>query len=211
MSFPKRLLEGYRAFSAGRLQTEQNRFRQLAERGQSPEIMVIGCSDSRVSPEVIFDAHPGELFVIRNVANLVPPYTPDGATRAVSAALEFAVVALRVRHIVVLGHGHCCLRLGIFGRAVAGERGRMVLELKHYVAAARLAFHRLECAAAHQKFRPVFAKHLREGDAVGLVPFRLNDIDTPNPISLRHVVVLIFAFSPPIRSECRGAQVRERA
>jgi carbonic anhydrase len=107
MSYPKRLLEGYRAFSAGRLQTEQDRFRQLAERGQSPEIMVIGCSDSRVSPEVIFDAHPGELFVIRNVANLVPPYTPDGATRAVSAALEFAVIALRVRHIVVLGHGQC--------------------------------------------------------------------------------------------------------
>ena len=107
MSYPKRLLEGYRAFSADRLQTEQDRFRQLAERGQSPEIMVIGCSDSRVSPEVIFDAHPGELFVIRNVANLVPPYTPDGATRAVSAALEFAVVALRVKHIVVLGHGHC--------------------------------------------------------------------------------------------------------
>src|SRR5260370_11972330 len=66
----------------------------------------------------------------------------------------------------------------------------MVLDLEHYVAAARLAFHRLECAAAHQKFRAVFAKHLREGDAVGLVPFRLNDIDTPNPISLRHVVVL---------------------
>src|SRR5260370_21809798 len=74
----------------------------------------------------------------------------------------------------------------------------MVLELKHYVAAARLAFHRLECAAAHQKFRAVFAKHLREGDAEGLVPFRLNDIDTPNPISLRHVVVLIFAFSPSV-------------
>src|SRR5919109_265869 len=104
MSFPKRLHEGYRAFSTGRLQTEQDRFRQLAERGQSPEIMVIGCSDSRVSPEVIFDAHPGELFVTRNVANLVPPYTPDGAQRAVSAALEFAVQALKVKHIVVLGH-----------------------------------------------------------------------------------------------------------
>src|SRR5215472_17531632 len=87
-----------------------------------------------------------------------------------------------------------------FALAVAGERGRMVLELKHYVAAARLAFHRLECAAAHQKFRAIFAKHLREGDAVGLVPFRLNDIDAPNPISLRHVVLFIFAFSPP---DCR--------
>lgn len=107
MPFPQRLLDGYRSFCTGRLQTEQDRFRQLAERGQSPEIMVIGCSDSRVSPEVIFDAHPGELFVTRNVANLVPPYTPDGATRAVSAALEFAVIALKVKHIVVLGHGQC--------------------------------------------------------------------------------------------------------
>lgn len=107
MPFPQRLVEGYRSFCGGRLQTEQDRYRHLAESGQSPEIMVIGCSDSRVSPEVIFDAHPGELFVTRNVANLVPPYTPDGATRAVSAALEFAVMALKVKHIVVLGHGQC--------------------------------------------------------------------------------------------------------
>jgi carbonic anhydrase len=69
--------------------------------------MVIGCCDSRVSPEVIFDAHPGELFVVRNVANLVPPYAPDGAYHGVSAALEFAVQALRVKHIVVLGHARC--------------------------------------------------------------------------------------------------------
>ncbi len=107
MTLPQRLMDGYRAFAAGRLKTEQARFRLLAERGQAPEIMVIGCCDSRVSPEVIFDARPGELFVVRNIANLVPPYTPDGATRAVSAALEFAVQALKVRHIVVLGHARC--------------------------------------------------------------------------------------------------------
>jgi carbonic anhydrase len=107
MSFPARLIDGYAAFRSGRLLEEQNRYQQLAEGGQSPEIMVIGCCDSRVSPEVIFDAGPGELFVVRNVANLVPPYTPDGAQRAVSAALEFAVQALRVKHIVVLGHAQC--------------------------------------------------------------------------------------------------------
>lgn len=107
MSFPERLIEGYSAFLSGRLPEEQSRFRELAEDGQSPEILVIGCCDSRVSPEVIFDARPGELFVIRNVANLVPPYTPDGAQRAVSAALEFAVQALKVKHIVVLGHAQC--------------------------------------------------------------------------------------------------------
>jgi carbonic anhydrase len=69
--------------------------------------MVIGCCDSRVSPEVIFDARPGELFVVRNVANIVPPYAPDGHAHGVSAALEFGVGALKVRHIVVLGHAQC--------------------------------------------------------------------------------------------------------
>jgi len=107
MDFPKRLIDGYTAFLSERLPLEQRRFSELAETGQHPETMVIGCSDSRVSPEAIFDAHPGELFVARNVANLVPPYTPDAATRAVSAALEFAVQALKVKHIVVLGHAQC--------------------------------------------------------------------------------------------------------
>ena len=107
MSFPQRLIEGYSAFAGGRLKSEQDRFRHLAEIGQSPEIMVIGCCDSRVAPEAIFDAGPGELFVARNIANLVPPYTPDGAQRAVSAALEFAVQALKVKHIVVLAHAQC--------------------------------------------------------------------------------------------------------
>jgi carbonic anhydrase len=107
MSFPSRLIEGYRAFLSVRLPREQARFRQLAEVGQSPEVMVIGCCDSRVSPEVIFDAHPGELFVLRNIANLVPPYAPDSNRHGVSSALEFAVQALQVRHIVVLGHAQC--------------------------------------------------------------------------------------------------------
>lgn len=107
MNFPQRLIDGYSTFANGRLPREQDRYRELAETGQKPEIMVIGCCDSRVSPEVIFDASPGELFVARNIANLVPVYTPDGAQRAVSAALEFAVQALRVKHIVVLAHAQC--------------------------------------------------------------------------------------------------------
>jgi carbonic anhydrase len=107
MPFPPLLIEGYRAFLAGRLPHEQDRFRELAETGQSPDVMVIGCCDSRVSPEVIFDARPGELFVVRNVANIVPPYAPDGQAHGVSAALEFGVAALKVKHIVVLGHAHC--------------------------------------------------------------------------------------------------------
>jgi carbonic anhydrase len=107
MSFPQRLIDGYDAFANGRLQSEQDRYRELAEHGQTPEIMVIGCCDSRVSPEVIFDARPGELFVVRNVANLVPPYEQDGKYHGVSAALEFGVGVLKVKHIVILGHAHC--------------------------------------------------------------------------------------------------------
>src|SRR5215470_16025772 len=107
MSFPQQLIDGYRAFLVSRLRHEQDRYRGLAESGQSPQIMVIGCCDSRVSPEVIFDARPGELFVVRNVANIVPPYAPDGHAHGVSAALEFGVGALKVRHIVVLGHAQC--------------------------------------------------------------------------------------------------------
>ena len=107
MNFPQRLIEGYGAFASGRLQAEQHRYRELAERGQTPEIMVIGCCDSRVSPEVIFDARPGELFVVRNVANLVPPFETGGTYHGVSAALEFGVGVLKVKHIVVLGHAHC--------------------------------------------------------------------------------------------------------
>ena len=107
ISFPKTLLEGYRTFRTQRLPTEQSRYRELSERGQSPEVMVIGCCDSRVSPEVIFDAKPGELFVVRNIANLVPIYQPDGGAHGVSAALEYAVQVLRVKHVVVLGHAQC--------------------------------------------------------------------------------------------------------
>ena len=107
MTFPQRLIDGYTKFLRSRLTVEQNRYRELSEDGQSPEVMVIGCCDSRVSPEVIFDARPGELFVSRNIAALVPRYTPDGAQRAVSAALEFAVQALRIKHIVVLAHAQC--------------------------------------------------------------------------------------------------------
>ncbi|MEA2760149.1 MAG: carbonic anhydrase [Methylobacteriaceae bacterium] len=106
--FPERLAQGYRAFLDGRFSDERSRYAMLAESGQKPEIMVIGCIDSRVSPEVIFDAAPGELLVVRNVANLVPRYEPDRSTQhGTSAALEFGVQALRVKHIVVLGHAYC--------------------------------------------------------------------------------------------------------
>src|SRR5215468_7308432 len=107
ISFPHQLLNGYKAFATQRLPTEQTRYRELSVKGQSPEVMVIGCCDSRVSPEVIFDVGPGELFVVRNIANLVPVYQPDENAHGVSAALEYAVTVLRVKHIVILGHAQC--------------------------------------------------------------------------------------------------------
>jgi carbonic anhydrase len=106
--FPERLSRGYRSFLGGRFAAERARYQELAGLGQKPSIMVIGCVDSRVSPEVIFDAAPGEILVARNVANLVPRCEPAGETQhGASAALEFAVRALKVEHIVVLGHAFC--------------------------------------------------------------------------------------------------------
>lgn len=121
--FPERLTKGYRAFLGGRFSVERERYERLAGQGQSPSIMVIGCVDSRVSPEVIFDAAPGEILVARNVANLVPRYEPPteedpSHQHGTSAALEFAVRALKVRDIVVLGHAFCG---GI--KAFAGKDG----------------------------------------------------------------------------------------
>ena len=105
--FPGSLLNGYRSFKDDRYARDRARYRALAEHGQRPEVMVIACCDSRSAPETIFNAAPGEIFVVRNVANLVPPYEPDGALDGTSAALEFAVQSLGVRHIVLLGHGRC--------------------------------------------------------------------------------------------------------
>jgi len=100
------LIEGYRRFRGREWKSERDRWAELAE-GQSPKVMVIACSDSRVDPATIFDARPGEMFVVRNVANLVPPFQPDQNYHGVSAALEFAVTQLEVDELVVMGHGFC--------------------------------------------------------------------------------------------------------
>jgi carbonic anhydrase len=104
---PESLIDGYKSFLGDRFARERQRYETLAEKGQSPETLIIGCCDSRVSPEVIFDAGPGELFVVRNVANIVPPYETSGQWHGTSAAIEFAVEGLKVKHIVVMGHASC--------------------------------------------------------------------------------------------------------
>lgn len=101
-----RLIDGYRRFRSEQWPRERERFARLAK-GQEPQALVIACSDSRVDPMMVFDTAPGELFVVRNVANLVPPYAPDAAYHGTSAAIEFAVRALKVPNIIVLGHGSC--------------------------------------------------------------------------------------------------------
>lgn len=100
------LIDGYRRFRENGWACQRERWSQLAE-GQSPKVLVIACSDSRVDPSMIFDAHPGEMFVVRNVANLVPPFETGGGRHGVSAALEFAVKILEVEEVVVMGHGRC--------------------------------------------------------------------------------------------------------
>lgn len=100
------LIEGYRRFKSTGWQQQRQRWSELAE-AQSPKLMVIACSDSRVDPTIIFDTSPGEIFMVRNVANMVPPFETAPGHHGVSAALEFAVTQLEIPEIVVLGHQSC--------------------------------------------------------------------------------------------------------
>ena len=120
------LIDGYRRFRANQSTATREQWQQLAE-GQSPRAVIIACSDSRADPATIFDADPGEIFVVRNVANLVPPFEANGGRHGVSAALEFAVTQLNVPEIVVMGHESCggisAALTGRFHDAPAGEGG----------------------------------------------------------------------------------------
>jgi carbonic anhydrase len=106
MSQLDEMIQGYRRFREDGWKHERERWSELAER-QSPKVMVLACSDSRVDPSIIFDAQPGQLFVVRNVANLAPPFETSAGYHGVSAALEFAVTQLEVQELLVLGHGSC--------------------------------------------------------------------------------------------------------
>jgi carbonic anhydrase len=106
-SFPQALIDGYAAFIRGPYAEAEGKYKRLAREGQAPIAMVIACCDSRAAPETIFDAGPGELFVLRNIANLVPPFEPGAGQHGTSAGIEFAVNALQISDIIVLGHGRC--------------------------------------------------------------------------------------------------------
>ena len=105
--FPEHLTDRFRRFKFRHFAPNQDQYEKLAAEGQTPDVMIVSCCDSRVDPETIFSAMPGELFVVRNVANLVPPFETQGKYHGVSAALEFAALNLRVKHIVVMGHSGC--------------------------------------------------------------------------------------------------------
>ena len=109
-SFPKwkqNLIMGYQNFRAKPYKRHKDLYEEVGKYGQEPDVMVIACSDSRVNPSAIFNAHPGEIFVLRNVANIVPPYDPSAGYHGTSSAIEFAVKALKVDAIVVMGHESC--------------------------------------------------------------------------------------------------------
>ena len=101
------LIEGYRRFRSDSYPQQKARYDALENDGQSPPVMVISCCDSRVDPATIFDTVPGQVFALRNVANLVPPFETGGGLHGASAAIEFGVLGLTVKHIVVVGHGQC--------------------------------------------------------------------------------------------------------
>jgi carbonic anhydrase len=151
-----RLIEGYRRFRETYWPEHRAVFEALAA-GQSPRAMVITCADSRVDPTLIFDAKPGEIFVVRNVANLVPPYAPDSDHHGTSAALEFAVRSLKVEHIIVLGHGQCG---GIRALLQGGEQGDFIGRWMEIAAEARAR----SLAAAGDA--PGAAQHLCERESI---------------------------------------------
>ena len=102
-----KLVQGYLSYRDGSYEKSRPLIEDLVTRGQRPEVAVVACSDSRVDPAILFQSDPGDLFMVRNVANLVPPMEEEGTYHGTSAALEFAVLGLGVKHLLVLGHAHC--------------------------------------------------------------------------------------------------------
>lgn len=124
-----RLIAGYRSFRERRWPGERERYAELARSGQKPRTLVIACSDSRSDPATIFDALPGELFVVRNIAAIVPPPEIDGAHHGTSAAIAFAVMVLEVRNILIMGHAQC----GGVAAAIDGRAGQDVPFLRSWI------------------------------------------------------------------------------
>lgn len=121
----EKLIAGYKRFRDGYYQKNRERLEQLAYK-QTPEVAMLSCCDSRVDPGILFDAAPGDIFVIRNVANLVPPYETSGNYHGTSAALQFAITVLKVKQIIVLGHANCGGIRALMENDVSSEPGGFI-------------------------------------------------------------------------------------
>ncbi len=160
--FPEPLTDRYRRFKHRHFEPNIEQYEELATYGQSPDVMIVSCCDSRVDPETIFSAMPGELFVMRNVANLIPPYETGGTYHGVSAAIEFAVLNLRVKHLVIMGHSGCGGIKAALDREAAREtEGQFITKWMSMLEAARL-----KVLASHQgsSRKDMAAALEREGD-----------------------------------------------
>ena len=170
MPYMKQLIEGYHRFRETNWQRERERWAELAE-GQSPQVMILSCADSRADPAQIFDARPGEIFVARNIAGLAPPYETSTGFHGVSAALEFAVTQLEVGEILVMGHGMCggcaAALTGSFDDVPPGE-GHFIGDWVRMLDSARD-----EVRARHQQLdRAAFLDMEREAVKVSLANLR---------------------------------------
>lgn len=161
-SFPETLADRYRRFRHRHFVPNADHYEELATHGQSPETMIVSCSDSRVDPETIFSAMPGELFVVRNVANLVPPYEVSGKYHGVSAAMEFAVLNLRVKNMIVMGHSGCG------GVKAALDQNAAIQTEAHFISKwmSMLDEARLSVLAAHQSSSSGVRQEALEKEAI---------------------------------------------
>ena len=170
MPYLNRLIEGYHRFREKDWEHERERWSELAE-GQSPRVMILSCADSRVDPAQIFDARPGEMFVVRNIAALAPPYETSRGFHGVSAALEFAVTQLKVSEILVMGHGLC----GGCAAALTGQFDETEPGEGHFIAdwVRMLSGARDEVKARHEALdRAAFLEMEREAVKVSLANLR---------------------------------------
>jgi carbonic anhydrase len=161
-SFPEHLTDRFHRFKYRHFDLHRETYEDLATFGQTPDVMIVSCCDSRCDPEMIFSAKPGELFVVRNVANLIPPFETGGKFHGVSAALEFAALNLRVRHIVVMGHSGCG------GIQVALEQGAARQTEAMFISRwmSMLDDCRLRVMASHQGAAPGLAAAALEKEAI---------------------------------------------
>nr|PZN88240.1 MAG: carbonate dehydratase [Pseudomonadota bacterium] len=168
--FPEHLVDRFRRFKYRHFAPNIDHFAELAAYGQHPDVMIVSCCDSRVDPETIFSAMPGELFVVRNIANLVPPFETTGQYHGVSAALEFAALNLRVKHIVVLGHSGCGGILACLEQSAARQsEARFISNWMSILDEART---RILASAAGRSMAELRAELEREGIKVSLQNLR---------------------------------------